>query len=124
MRVLETIQPDPVLGETGSNVTLTCHAAQKSEINWFFNSTYQEEPNCKNVKTCNLVLRWPVAYGNYSCQVIKDNDKCFYKVLELKVAGESRVIQVRIYYYYYYHYYYYYYYYIIIITSDTGKSKL
>ena len=104
----ENSQSDPVLVETGSNVTLTCHGAQKSEIDWHFNSTFLGVPKCKNVKTCNLTLRWPFARGNYTCYV-NDGDNCFIKVLELK--GESRVIQVRKYYRSYYYYYYYYYYY-------------
>ena len=113
----ENPQPDPVLVETGSNVTLTCHAAQKSTIDWYVNKEYREVRNCKNVETCNLTLRWPVVRGNYSCRA-SYNSKCLNsKVLELKVAGESRVIQlfvpiiiiIII---------------IIIITSDTGKSKL
>ena len=104
----ENPHPDPVLVETGSNVTLTCQAAQKSEIDWFFNSMYKNVPNCKTVKACNLTLRWPVARGNYTCMVFDYSNNCFSKVLELKVAGELKVIQVRKYcrsYYYYCLYY-------------------
>ena len=105
----ENPQQDPVVVETGSNVTLTCHAAQKSILFWHVNSTYKKVPNCKNVETCNLTLPWTVAGGNYTCTA-HYNGNCFNsKVLELKVVGESRVIQVPKYYRSYYYYYYYYY---------------
>ena len=125
--------PQPYLVEKGSDVTLTCTANgpgegnnfQPYEINWFRNSTYLEMANCTNgkrspVKTCNLTLRWPDVPGNYLCQAVNQQG-CTYKELELKVAGESRLIQVSNYYYYYYYYYYSYsysyYYYIIIIKG-------
>ena len=150
MRVSSTMHDDnwhsenplPYLVEKGSNVTLTCTAKgpkagkkyQPHEINWFFNSAHLETADCANgkpspVKTCNLTLRWPhVRRGNYNCQAVNGMG-CTYKELELKVAGESRLIQVSNYYYhycYYYYYYYYcycycyycyYYYYIIIIKG-------
>ena len=110
--------PQPYLVEKGSNVTLTCTAKgpregyifQPNEINWYYNSTYRETANCTNgkrspVKTCDLTLRWPNVRGNYSCQAV-NRFGCTYKELELKVAGESRLIQVSNYYYYYYYYYY------------------
>ena len=109
--------PQPYLVEKGSNVTLTCTANgpkagktyQPHLITWFFNSTYQD---CENgqlspVKTCNLTLRWRHVRGNYTCQAV-NRMGCTYKKLELKVSGESRLIQVNNYYYYYYCYYYYY----------------
>ena len=114
MRVSSTVHddnwhsenPHPYLVEKGSDVTLTCtakgpregHSFQPYEINWFRNSSYLEMANCSNgkqspVKTCNLTLRWPDVRGNYSCQAVNGNG-CTYKNLELKVAGESRLIQV------------------------------
>ena len=113
--------PQPYLVEKGSDVTLTCTAKgpgegnkfQPYEINWFRKSTYLEMANCtygkRRVKTCNLTLRWPDVPGNYSCQAVNQQG-CTNKELELKVAGESRLIQVS-------NYYYYYYYYIIIIKG-------
>ena len=129
--------PQPYLVEKGSNVTLTCTAKgpkagkryQPYEINWFFNSHHLGMAVGANVKwspvkTSNLTLRWPLARGNYFCQAINSMG-CTYKELELKVAGESRLIKVsNCYYHYYYYYYYYYYcyccycyYYIIIIKG-------
>ena len=112
----------PYLVEAGSNVTLTCTAksprgfsSQPYEINWLVNSTIrQEKYDCRNRKrspvvTCNLTLRWPAVGGNYTCQATNSKG-CTFKVLELEVAGESRLIQVNNYYYYYYYHYYYYYY--------------
>ena len=99
--------PQPYLVEKGSNVTLTCTAEGKKylphEITWFFNSTHQDCANGKPspVKTCNLTLRWPHVRGNYTCKALNGMG-CTYKELELKVAGESRLIQVSNYYYYYY----------------------
>ena len=106
--------PQPYLVEKGSNVTLTCTAKgtsagyqyQPYDMNLFFNSAHLEMANCINgkrspVKTCNLTLRWPDVRGNYTCQAASDMG-CTYKELELKVAGESRLIQVSNYYYYYY----------------------
>jgi len=117
--------PQPYLVEKGSDVTLTCTAKSArgyssfplEEINWFVNSAYLENANCTNgrsspVKTCNLTLQWPDVRGTYSCQA-RNGRGCTYKELELKVAGESRLIQVSNYYYYYC----YYYYYIIIIKG-------
>ena len=94
----ETPQPDPFLVETESNVTLTCHAPKAYEINWYFNSSYQEVPDCTNVETCNLTLRWPVASGNYTCwgYYSSPSAQCFKKVLELKVAVESRVTGIQV----------------------------
>ena len=66
------------------------------------------------VKTCNLTLRWPDVRGMFACQAFNTKG-CTYQELELKVTGESRLIQVSNYYYYYYYYNYYYYYIIIII---------
>ena len=119
----------PYLVETGSNFTLTCTAKRPSgsspqlrEILWFVNEKKRKTVDCKNgkqspVETCSLTLR-PHVDGNYTCQAANINDGCTFKVLELEVAGESRLIQVNNYYYYYYyhyyycyHYYYYYYYY-------------
>ena len=103
--------PQSYLVEKGSNVTLTCTAAGNKylphEITWFFNSTLQGCANGKPspVKTCNLTLRWPHVRGNYTCKAVNGMG-CTYKELELKVAGESRLIQVSNYYYYYYYYYY------------------
>ena len=120
MRVSSTVHddnwhsenPQPYLVEKGSDVTLTCtakgpregHSFQPYQINWFRNSRYLEMANCSNgkqspVKTCNLTLRWPDVRGNYSCQAVNGNG-CTYKKLELKVAGESRLIQVSNCYYY------------------------
>ena len=119
--------PQPYLVEKGSDVTLTCTAKgprgyrndDPYEIKWFVNLTLlavcslgKQSPG----KTCNLTLRWPDVRGNYSCQAVNIKG-CTYKELELKVAGESRLIQVSNYYYYYYCYYYYYYYYYIIIIK-------
>ena len=101
--------PQPYLVEKGSNVTLTCTAEGKKylphEITWFFNSAHLETADCANekpspVKTCNLTLRWPHVRGNYTCKALNGMG-CTYKELELKVAGESRLIQVSNYYYYY-----------------------
>ena len=106
--------PQPYLVEKGSNVTLTCTAKgpggypynELFEIIWFFNSTYLEVANCtigklSPVKTCHLTLQWPDVRGTYSCQA-RNRFGCTYKELELKVAGESRLIQVGKYYYYYF----------------------
>ena len=128
--------PQPYLVEKESNFTLTCTAKRPSgsslqlkQIIWFVNSTVLVEADCKNGKqspdeTCSLTLRWPDVGGNYTCQAVNIKNVCTFQVLELKVAGESRLIQVSNYYYYYYHhhhfyyyYYYYYYYYIIIIKG-------
>ena len=104
--------PQSYLVEKGSDVTLTCTAKgpekgyryQPYEINWFRNSIYLKMAHCTNgkqspVKTCNLTLRWPHIRGNYSCQA-SNRMGCTYKELELKVAGESRLIQVSNCYYY------------------------
>ena len=119
---LDSENPQPYLVEKGTNVTLTCTAKgpfasyyfQPYEINWFGNASYLEMAHCTNgkrspVKTCNLTLWWPDVRGNYACQAT-NSIGCTYKQLELKVAGESRLIQVSNYYYYYYYYYCYYYY--------------
>ena len=129
--------PQPYLVEKGSNVTLTCTAKgpkggkkyQPKEIYWFFNLALLAVADCANgkpspVKTCNLTLRLPhVRRGNYSCKAANGMG-CTYKKLELKVAGESRLIKVsNCYYHYYYYCYYCYcyccycYYYIIIIKG-------
>ena len=114
--------PQPYLVETGSNVTLTCTAKapkgsifQPYEIMWFFNSKHLDESDCTNVKqspleTCNVTLRGSGVGGKYTCQATNKNG-CTYKELEVKVLGESRLIQVSNYYYYYYYCYYYHYYY-------------
>ena len=120
MRVSSTMHDDnwhsenplPYPVEKGSNVTLTCTAKgpkagkkyQPQEIYWFFNSEMADCANGKPspVKTCNLTLRWPHVRGNYTCQAV-NRMGCTYKELELKVAGESRLIQVSNYYYYYYY---------------------
>ena len=91
----ENPQPyfDYVPVETGSNVTLTCHAAHQahevSEMHWYNSTLYLRKRSCRNVNTCTLPLRWPVARGNFFCQVDTRHGGCFYKKLELKVAGES-----------------------------------
>ena len=97
--------PQPYLVETGSNVTLTCTAKapkgsifQPYEIMWFFNSKHLNESDCTNVKqipleTCNVTLRGSGVGGKYICQATNKKG-CTYKELELKVAGESRLIQV------------------------------
>ena len=113
--------PQPYLVKTGSNVTLTCTAKGPTKpyiMNWYDNSTFLAE--CTNgtqstVKTCNVPLWWPHVRGNYSCQAKTKTGKCTFTLLKLKVAGESRLIQVSNYYYYCYCYYYYYY--IIIIKG-------
>ena len=120
---LHSEHPQPYLVGRGSNVTLTCitkgpragYYFQPYEIKWYVNSTYLEMADCTNgkpspVKTCNLTLRWPHVRGNYTCRALNTRG-CTYKKVELKVAGESRLIQVSNYYYYYHYYYYYYYYY-------------
>ena len=106
--------PQHYLVEKGSDVTLTCTAKgpregyrfQPYEISWYNNSANQEIRNCtkgkqSQVKTCNLTLRWPDVRGNYSCLAANRNG-CTSKKLELKVAGELRLIQVSNYYYYHY----------------------
>ena len=120
---LHSENPQPYLVEKGSNVTLTCTAKgprKPYEMNWYNNSKYLEKADCTNgtqssVETCNLTLQWPDVGGKYACRAVRGKE-CAFTVLELKVAGESRLIQVSNYYYYYYHhhhhhYYYYYYYY-------------
>ena len=119
---LHSENPQPYLVEKGSNVTLTCTAKgprKPDEMLWYNNSTYLETADCRDgtqssVETCNLILRWPDVGGKYACLAVSRKE-CAFTVLELKVAGESRFIQVSNYYYYYYHhhhhYYYYYYYY-------------
>ena len=106
-----------VLVEKGSTVTLTCQCrADGEETQIVANFTLFKSCNCENVKTCYLTLQRPVANRKYSCRVpSKNGPKCFYQELEVKVAGESRVLKVSIYYHYYYYYYYYYIIIIIII---------
>ena len=101
----------PYLVETGSNVTLTCTAKapkgsifQPYEIIWFSNSKHLKEADFRKVKrcpleTCNVTLRGSGVGGKYTCQATNIKG-CTYKELEIKVAGESRLIQVSNYYYY------------------------
>ena len=115
---LHSENPQPYLVEKGSNVTLTCTAKgprKPYEMDWYKNSTYLETADCtdgtqSSVETCNLILRWPDVGGKYAC-LAASREECAFTVLELKVAGESRVIQVSNYYYYYYHHHHHYYYY-------------
>ena len=107
--------PQPYLVEKGSNFTLTCTAKrprgsslQLEDIIWFVNERIQKRAYCKNgkqspVETCSLTLRWPDVGGKYTCQAANSKNVCTSKVLELKVAGKSRLIQVSNYYYYYYY---------------------
>ena len=124
MRVSSTMHddnsenPQPYLMEKGSDVTLTCTASFEAyRMRWFVNDTLLENDSCTNgeqnpVKTCNLTLRRLDVGGKYTCQAAKSGIReCTFKELELKVAGESRLIQVSNYYYYYYHYHYHYYHY-------------
>ena len=107
----------PYLVETGSNVTLTCTAKSPRDfsselytIYWLFNLKHLKKNDCINgknsrVATCNLTLLWPDVVGKYTCLAGNKNG-CTSKQLELKVAGESRLIQVSNCCYYYYCYYY------------------
>ena len=111
--------PQSYLVEKGLNFTLTCTAKrhrrsslQLKDIIWFVNGREQKRADCKNgkqspVETCSLTLRWLDVGGNYTCHAANVKDECTFKVLEIKVAGKSRLIQVSNYYYYYYYYYYY-----------------
>ena len=116
MRVSSTMNddnPQPYLVEKGSNVTLTCTASFKAyRMRWFVNvKTLEKECTKSPVETCKLTLQRLDVGGNYTCQAAKSNiNTCIIKELELKVAGESRLILVSNCYCYYYHYYYYYYY--------------
>ena len=105
-----------VLVEKGSAVTLTCNATlegkegKKGKMIWFVNSMKSNVSSFTNVEIRHLTLPPPVASRNYTCKV-RTTTKCSYRELELKVAGESRVLKViKCYHYYYYCYYYYYYY--------------
>ena len=97
-------KPQPYFVERGSNVDLTCTAKDPGgsnfglyEIIWFLNLTLVKIYYCTNVKqspveTCNLTLRGSVG-EKYTCKA-SNRKGCTYKELELKVTGESRLIQV------------------------------
>ena len=108
--------------------THTGYSGWPNEVYWFYESRFVKLDRCTNgkpspVKTCNLTLPWRDIRGKYACLAV-NRMGCTFKELELKVTGESRLIQVSNYYYYYYYYYYYhyyyycYYYYIIIIKGS------